>query len=401
MELLFLGLMFDENEYKNIKQKTLNNLDLPIAANVFQQNLINGLKENGVNIIGLNSLPVGTWPKQYKDLYISEYTGKTNGIECYNTKTLNFVGLKQISRYISSYKFLKKYIRENENTVILTYNFYLPYYMALTKLKKEGYKFHICTLVTDLPNEFGIVTEKGIRKILADLIGKRTMNMTRHSDSFVLLTDQMKYPLKVGNRPYVVVEGFSSSNLENIKADKDVNVKTVVYTGTMNRKFGVENLIKAFLMVNCSNVELHLYGIGDMSDEIKLLAKKHKNIIYHGSVYRDEVLIAQKNATLLVNPRANDEEYTKYSFPSKTMEYLVSGRPVLAFLLDGMPEEYKDYIIAFNENTPEAIARIIENMLQKDSKELDDIGNKSKNFALKFKNCRVQTKKIVDSIDQM
>ena len=38
-----------------------------------------------------------------------------------------------------------------------------------------------------------------------------------------------------------------------------------------------------------------------------------------------------------VNPRQNNEEFTKYSFPSKTMEYLASGVPVVAYKLDGIP----------------------------------------------------------------
>jgi glycosyltransferase involved in cell wall biosynthesis len=51
-----------------------------------------------------------------------------------------------------------------------------------------------------------------------------------------------------------------------------------------------------------------------------------------------------RKADVLVNPRQNDEAYTKYSFPSKNIEYLLSGNPVVAYMLDGVPEEYRKFM---------------------------------------------------------
>ena len=53
---------------------------------------------------------------------------------------------------------------------------------------------------------------------------------------------------------------------------------------------------------------------------------------------------------VLVNPRPNNEEYTKYSFPSKDIEYLSSGKPTVAFLLDGMPKCYQDFLYVVDPN---------------------------------------------------
>ncbi len=402
MKLLLCGLMYDENCTQELKAKIKDNLDLPVAANVFQRNLVYGIKENEIqDFSAVNSLPVGTWPKHYADIYWGEDTSIINDIECKGTKTVNVVGLKQYFRMRSAYKLLKRYIKENPNAVILTYNFYLPYYSALCKLKKKKkLSFHLCTLVTDLPNEFGIVTEKGIRKLLAAHIGKKTMKMTQCADSFVLLTEEMKYPLKVNDRPYVVVEGFAKE--ENAAAQEGASeVKTVVYTGTMNRLFGVGNLVKAFQMIEREDVELHLYGIGDMADEILALSKKDKRIKYFGSVSREVVLQAQKHATLLVNPRGNTEDFTKYSFPSKTMEYMASGRPLIAFLLDGMTREYAEYILTFQEFTPESMAESLKEALNLSVEELNARGERAKEFVLRNKNRKVQTKKILDMIEDV
>lgn len=63
------------------------------------------------------------------------------------------------------------------------------------------------------------------------------------------------------------------------------------------------------------------------------------------------ISLRNKKATLLINPRPSNEEFTKYSFPSKNLEYMASGTPLLATDLPGIPAEYKRYeYIIENEN---------------------------------------------------
>ena len=57
-----------------------------------------------------------------------------------------------------------------------------------------------------------------------------------------------------------------------------------------------------------------------------------------GCVTNDEIVRLQCEATLLVNPRPSDKEFCKYSFPSKTIEYMASGTPVLMTKLPGVPD---------------------------------------------------------------
>lgn len=398
MKILLLMLMYNNDDYNKLNR--LSTEYLPVAANTFQINLIKGLKQNGANVKALNSLPVGTWPKQFKKCIMPRERVTINGVDSLNTKTINIVGLKQISRSISVFRMLDKYCNKNPDAVILTYNFYLPYYMALKRIKKKYPNIHICTLVTDLPNEFGIVSERGIRKVLAYEIGVRSMNLTKNASSFVLLTEQMKNPLRVGDRPYVVVEGFADDSIpyeEGVAPGKDEK-KTIVYTGTLNEKFGVGNLLDAFLMLNRDDAELHIYGGGEVADRIKREAENNHSIKYFGNREHSEVIQAQRKATILINPRDNSEDFTKYSFPSKTMEYLMSGRPTAAVLLDGIPIEYKNHIIEIRSGKREDIAGALNKLLDMTETERIEFGRSGRQFAFSNKNCRVQCKKIIDLI---
>ena len=51
-----------------------------------------------------------------------------------------------------------------------------------------------------------------------------------------------------------------------------------------------------------------------------------------------------KEAKLLINLRNPEDKYTKYSFPSKTFEYMVSGTPFFTTKLEGIPSEYYNYL---------------------------------------------------------
>jgi hypothetical protein len=62
-----------------------------------------------------------------------------------------------------------------------------------------------------------------------------------------------------------------------------------------------------------------------------------------------------KSADILVNPRPNNEIYTRYSFPSKNIEYLLSGKVVLGYKLDGMPDCYKQFMVIVKEDSQDAI----------------------------------------------
>lgn len=99
-----------------------------------------------------------------------------------------------------------------------------------------------------------------------------------------------------------------------------------------------------------------------------------------------------------MNPRKGDEEFTKYSFPSKIMEYMMSGRPVLCFKLPGMPEEYDAYLNYFKGTSPEQMAEEILRLCTAGEDYLNQQGEKARAFVLNHKNSRVQTQKMIRMI---
>lgn len=212
---------------------------------------------------------------------------------------------------------------------------------------------------------------------------------------YVLLTEAMAERVRPGAKPYLVIEGQVDSAMEeqsNCLENKWSGLNCV-YAGGLHKKYGIETLVKAFILADVPNSFLHIYGDGDFVPELRHITNDH--IIYHGIVPNSEVVAAEIASTLLINPRPTTEEFVKYSFPSKNMEYMSSGTPVLTTNLPGMPEEYKDYVYIFDDETVQGIARKIREVLSLPTKGLYRKGKAAKEFVLNEKNNIRQAQKIL------
>lgn len=365
------------------------------AANALQWHLYNGLCENlGEKIPLFNLLPCGSFPQYCKKAFIPNFTFDKNG------KNLGFCNIKLIRNFfrtLSLKKALKDWCQaDSEQKTLFVYTVSNALLAAVAAVKKKNPEVRVCAIVADLPNMSNLSSKKGflLRLFLAHK-AKESYSLLSAVDSFVLLTQHMAEYMKL-YQPYCVMEGISTAQSEFPGPVYDNKIKTVFYSGTLHRKFGVLHLVKAFQQIDCSDYRLVLCGTGDCESEIKAAAKQDNRIQYCGQLPRVEVLKLQTQATVLVNPRQNNEKYTKYSFPSKNLEYLSSGIPLVAYKLDGIPDEYDDYILYVEDDRVESLSQKIIEVCQKTSQERWDIGTKARSFVTEQKNEFVQTRKILD-----
>lgn len=99
------------------------------------------------------------------------------------------------------------------------------------------------------------------------------------------------------------------------------------------------------------------FGDGTAAEQVKARAAGNPRIRYFGVVPHSQILAYERRASLLVNLRPTQETYTEYSFPSKTIEYMLSGTPLLTTRLKGIPDAYFDYVFTADSGRPEDLAR--------------------------------------------
>ena len=384
--MLFVGCLFNREKEEEYLEKS--KCGLSNAVNTFQWNCLEGFFHNGMPATIVNVLPVGIFPKQYKDLILKDEKWEAFGKTHQQVGCINLPFIKQWQRS----RAVKKILKNSQDKKIIVYSAYLPFLRAVYKLNSE---YDITLIVTDLPEFYDLGKSNWLKKILRKWNNNRVYKYMERVDRFVLLTEQMKEPLRVGNRPYTIVEGICSEQALGLSETVNSTEKIILYTGTLHKQFGILNLLAAFVNIKDANYRLWICGSGDAENEIKEMAQQDPRIHFYGYVEKSVAIELQRKATVMVNPRQNVGEYTKYSFPSKTMEYLASGKPVVAYKLDGIPNEYDPYINYVKDNSTESLAQTLIEVCE-DYGKIREKALKAREFLLTKKSAVMQAKKIMD-----
>jgi glycosyltransferase involved in cell wall biosynthesis len=149
-------------------------------------------------------------------------------------------------------------------------------------------------------------------------------------------------------------------------------------------------LLDAFKEIQ-DDIELWIFGSGDMHEELTAMSLTNPSIKYFGKVEREIVLKYELSATLLVNLRNPDEELTKYSFPSKTMEYMSSGTPLLTTKLSGIPEVYFKYCFTIDNYCLDTLKEQLTFILSLDDQTRYKMGLDASSFVTSHKSFGVQS----------
>lgn len=388
-EILFIcGYIPNDNDIKNNSINFMN-----VASNVFSKQFIDGFKQNGEKVIVISAPFIGGFPINYRKAYFS---GKKYDDEYNYVSFINIWGIRNIFRYIS----LKQYIRKKNlykiNKIVI-YSVHTPFAKLAKYIKKKNKNCKICLITPDLPEYMNLREKKSIIYRLFKKYDCRLFySRIKYFDFFSLVTKYQSIKVNYLNKPEVVIEAIADECSINKKIQSNNNknkIKKIVYTGTLNKKFGIINLLEAFVLIE-EKAELIICGGGDAKKEVELYANNYNNITYLGELRHDEVIIIQNQADILVNPRKNNEEYTKYSFPSKTLEYMRTGKPIICYKLDGIPDEYDKYLIYPNSDDIYSLAKTIESVIHYDEEKLISIQESICDF-LKEKSKQKATKKIL------
>ena len=341
--LMICGVYAEENEREAL---SLTKGYAEQSANIFQRKLIKGIEKNGMDHKILSAPLIGAYPMRYTKPGFRGFSVKTD--LCEYVPFNNIWGIRNLSRARSLKKAVKEYLRREseEEFLILVYCPHTPFLEAAAYAKKLKPKSKICLVVPDLPQYMNLnESGRGLYDFFKKYDIRYMERLIEKVDSFVLLTEPMKDVLGVGDRPYTVAEGITDPDIAFAEATfSGDGIKRIVYTGKMNLKFGIRELVDSFMKIDDPNYRLILCGDGDARAYVEEKAVLDSRIEYKGMVTSAEAKAYADMADVLVNPRPNNEEYTKYSFPSKNIEYLMTGKPVVAYMLDGMPTYYSEFL---------------------------------------------------------
>lgn len=363
MKILFLcGVFSKVNEPEVIRSATKM---VEFSANEFQRKMISGFHDADYDFSVLSAPFIGSWPNASGTVFFRGFQAPQE--EYHYVSFLNVWGLRQFSRTRQLMRGLEEFIRDDaDEKLIVVYSPHTPFVEAAVRAKERDPRICICLVVPDLPQYMNLNKRKSLFYRVgkkADISAFRRLN--QQVDSYVILTEAMKDELEIGRRPYFVTEGIlSAADLEEEFASPErehAKLRYVVYTGKLNEAFGLAELLDAFHALPDADLRLVLCGRGDMEERIRAMAEADPRILPQGQVPPDKAAAWVRDADVLVNPRRDDADYTKYSFPSKLTGYLLSGNPVVAYRLRGYPDAYSDFLY-FIDDYPDLGSAILDAM---------------------------------------
>lgn len=386
MNVIFYSNLVHEDLYNQIQEKST--IYPSQAIQKFNRLITEGLSEF-TDLYSISSLPIPGKIKGKIKVVNLKNSKKFYTPFCHNSL------LRQMLSFLFSFIYTLRINRERKVDVAIfdymSFSVTLGGYLACLLL---GIKTVV--IVTDFPDHPGFEDDSSWIKRKFHFYTYKFLNSF---DGYILLTSYMNEIVNKNNKPYVIMEGLVDVNYKCTDVVK--KEKVILYAGGLFEKYGIEKLIHSFKNINDHTYKLHIYGSGDMSDYLTKVSNVSDNIKYFGEISNKEIVDILPRCMLLINPRPSHLELTKYSFPSKIVEYMLSGTPVLTTKLPGIPSEYDDYLYYIENESVEGFTESISKLISKSESLILQKGLEAQNFVLKEKNNHFQGRKIVDFLHSL
>ncbi|MBS6764932.1 MAG: glycosyltransferase [Clostridium sp.] len=391
MQILWVGCLESDEEFKNKAKKGYN----LASAQVSQQNLINGIEQvSGYIFDSINGSVLPPYPA-YKDKIIEPVVWSHSdgafdiSVGYKNDKYFNRINCK-ISMLEAAKNWVKKRYQGGELKV-LVYSMRSAPMDTACYIKRKVPKAKIYLIITDLP-QFMDLGQSKLKAALKKVDWISIKRMQKKFDGFVLYAAKMAEFLNIPDGKWMLMEG-SYNDKETIAKKPLSKKKAVMYSGKLDNQYGIPMLLDAFMEIGDSDVELWITGGGNAEVYVKECASRDERIKFYGFLPgRTDVLNLQQQASLLVNMRLPSELASAYCFPSKLLEYMATGVPVLSFKLKGIPEEYYPYLITVEHESKNDLRKSLEASLSLNA--VDSLGMKARSFVVEQKNKESQGKRI-------
>ncbi len=397
MEILYIGSICDKEVFA---ERTSKSKIKPSAApQAFEGAILKGFRaQENVSLTVLSAESIAPYPHGNK-LMLKARIDSIEGYEVNIVPAINLPLLKQLTHAKNTKKHVQKWLGKTKGTsrCVLMYGIYpLVAREVIEICHKNDCK--VIPIVTDIPAAMLTYSKPQyfIKAKLGQTNKEIALKVQREFDAYIYITEQMSEIVAPG-KPYHVMEILVDTDIlhKDTKVTK-ANPPAIMYAGTLFKKYGIDHILEVFSTVK-SDCQLWLFGSGDYEEEIKKAASQDSRIKFFGRVSRETIMTKEQEASLLLNIRNPEDDYTKFSFPSKMIEYMISGTPMLTTRLPGIPSEYFDKVYSVDYDFAE-MSDTIDSIIQDSAEHRAEMGNKAQRFVIENKNCERQIEKLVGFI---
>lgn len=168
----------------------------------------------------------------------------------------------------------------------------------------------------------------------------------------------------------------------------------VAFAGRMKEANGVREMLRAIARLPGTQYRFLIAGDGPLSEEVRLAAQLDPRIDYRGFLKIHDLLSIYMQADVLINMRLTKTMQTKYFFPSKLIELLASGTPVISTCTGHVEEEFAGFLLPLRDETPEGLAQAIQAVELAGPRLRREIGSRAREYMLAHKTWQAHAARI-------
>lgn len=283
-----------------------------------------------------------------KDFYITVLTSRVDNSPKFEVyRGINIYRLESVDTLGGTYPIIKfgginrsiwkKLSKQNFDVVITNTRFFLLSFMGQWFAKKNKIRsFHIehGTCHPQLKNPIA----RFCAYFYDHTLGRITIKMAYKN--LAISSASAEFSQTLGAKKVEIV--YNSIDTNFFKPNPKVTRKDiVVYIGRLIEGKGVQDLIKAFKMINEQSFELHIVGAGNYRNELEKIASDDKRIFFLGEKNGDQIKKILNESKIFVNPSYSE------GFPTSVLEAGSMGTAVIATDVGGTREIINNNVNGF------------------------------------------------------
>lgn len=382
--ILWIGPLLEEGKLEKMVAK---GECATVSANLAEWNFLKCfVRETESNVVALSAIRTIEWPKKKVFYYKQAPTERhlDGRLVLNNVGFCNVFGISHLSRGKSLASMARKLAGSLDEAVtvnLFVYSMHLPFMEAASAFKAVHRNTRYKLIVPDLP--LNMNTSTPLRKFLKRVDWRNIQYRMRDVDGYILYTRQMADYLGITADKHMVCEGIANIDLLELPMpdfDWEKEGKRFIYAGNLDAKYRIEDLVKAFGLIDDSLARLEIYGKGSGEEAVKAACSKTRNVRYCGYKSNDEIISRMRTSTFVVNPRPVDLECAEYSCPSKTLEAMACGVSFASSKLPGIPSVYWNYLFRLDCDTISHLAESLKKLVCMNQTDICKISKQARNF---------------------
>lgn len=342
MNILVFSSAMRENDF-SLYQEEARIKPNPSNQNFYYKLIKTLAINNTVSVVSHRPLVKG----MFKRGYLESDTKMDGNIKFYYTNNRSDKVFKLFREKQSIEKTAKQAIEDfmSNEFIIVTDTLRLNLLKAAKKIAKL-YDVKIVGMLTD--NPFNLSNGPVYIK-------KYLVQQGAELDGYLSLTNGL-VSIYNENKPSYVFEGLVS---EENEGKKDPIFNYFYFGGSLYERYGVKTLVDAFHNSNIKS-KLVLAGSGPLDSYIEQLSKDDYRILYLNQLSKEKNIAYMRNSIANINPRPLDLKMDNESVPSKLLEYLSIGTPVISTKYPKLYSTFKDDVHWIDGNTVDAMKIALE-----------------------------------------